>query len=152
MATAGYSGTPLARKLGLKEGALVGLVNPPANFQEQLDLPEGVRLVTELGRLTLDTAILFVLHEAELRAAFPRIAKRLSPSGSLWVSWPKLAARKKRGIESDMTEDAVRAVAFPNGFVDIKVCAIDEVWSALRCVLRRENRVFAKFPSGSDLA
>jgi hypothetical protein len=140
VASAGYSGTPLARKLGIKEGHLLGLVNAPPGFAEGLDLPGGVRVVTELGRLTLDVVVLFVLQQAELRAAFPKMARRLCPDGSLWVSWPKITARKKLGLDSDMTEDAVRAVAFPNGFVDIKVCAVDEVWSGLRCVLRRENR------------
>lgn len=144
MALAGYSGTPLARKLGIKEGHRLAILNAPDDFLTQLDLPMGVQTTDSLGRVTLDMVLLFVRLRRELEAGFPRAAKRLTPEGALWVVWPKLTARKRLGIVSDITEDTVREVAFPNGFVDVKVCAVDEVWSGLRCVLRLENRPKAK--------
>lgn len=140
VATAGYSGTPLARKLGLKEESLVALIDAPAAFAASLDLPPGARVVTAVGRQTLDVIVLFVHHRRELERAFPKLSERLAPTGAIWVAWPKLAARKKLGIDSDVTEDVIRAVVLPTGFVDVKVCAIDDVWSGLRCVLRRDRR------------
>jgi len=140
MVTAGYSGTPLARKLGIKEGHRVAVLHAPPDFVDGLALPPGARVLGRLGRGPLDLVVLFVRMRGELEDSFGAVAQHLTPEGSLWVAWPKTAARKRLGIASDMTEDTVRAVAFPHGFVDVKVCAIDEVWSGLRCVLRVENR------------
>ena len=136
----GYSGTPLAKKLGLKEQHLIAVLNAPDGFIDGTDFPMGCNVQEKLGKVPLDVVICFVTLKAQLQAAFPKAAARLKPEGGLWIAWPKLSARKKGGPNSDMTEDAVRAVAFPQGFVDNKVCAIDDVWSGLRCVLRIENR------------
>jgi len=136
---AGYSGTPLDRKLGIKEGSRVGLVNEPAGFSQTLAWPPGAHASSD-GAAQVDLVLLFVHHEKQLRKEFPRWAAKLTEAGALWVAWPKLAARKKQSIDSDVTDDTVRAVALLNGFVDVKVCAIDETWSGLKCVLRVENR------------
>ncbi len=140
MVMAGYSGTPLARKLGIKEAHLLAGVDGPPDFVAQLDLPPGARVMPSLGHVPLDVIVLFARLRDELYVNFIKATKHLTPNGSLWVAWPKTTARKRFGIASDITEDVVRAVAFPQGFVDTKVCAIDELWSGLRCVLRLENR------------
>ena len=137
---AGYSGTPLEKKLGIREGYRIALVNEPEGFSATVAWPNGAQTTTSSSAKNLDLVVLFVQHEDELRKEFQRWARKLSQAGSLWVAWPKLAARKKLKIDSDITEDSVRAAAFPCGFVDVKVCAIDDVWSGLKCVLRVENR------------
>lgn len=136
--TAGYSGTPLAKKLGIKEGQRVGIVEAPADFERTLGaLPDDVTLGRGLGRgAALDVIVRFVKSRAELARGFPPAVARLATSGGLWIAWPKKAS----GVATDMTEDAVREVALPAGLVDNKVCAIDETWSGLRCVWRLENR------------
>jgi hypothetical protein len=132
---AGYSGRPLAVKLGLREGARAALVAAPPGFEAALaPLPEGARLVEPVA--PLDLALLFTRREAELSARFPALAAALTPAGALWVAWPKKAAK----IETDLTEDVVRAVGLSGGLVDNKVCAIDEVWSGLRFVRRLADR------------
>ena len=135
---AGYSGTPLPQKLGIKAGQRVALLAAPASFAKTLGaLPEGVKTSPELaGRGTFDVIVWFVTSRAVLGKGFVRTARRLDPSGGLWVAWPKKAS----GVATDMTEDAVREVALPAGLVDNKVCAIDDTWSGLRCVVRVENR------------
>lgn len=140
--TAGYSGTPLEKKLGIKGGQALALLGALPGFRATLSLPADVRLVDVLTRGTpdLDLVVLFVLLRKDLQAQFPRVVQRLKPAASFWIAWPKLAARKKTGMISDMTEDVVREIALPHGFVDVKVCAIDEVWSGLKCVLRVERR------------
>jgi hypothetical protein len=135
---AGYSGTPLPRKLGIKEGNRIALLGAPKGFADGLELPDGVRAATTLGKSPLDLALLFVRTRAELAATWKKVTGGLTPEGALWVAWPKKSARAI--IPSDMTEDFVREVALPTGWVDNKVCAIDDVWSGLRCVLRVENR------------
>jgi hypothetical protein len=136
--TAGYSGTPLPQKLGIKEGHHVALLGAPAGFAATLAPLPPVRLATALprGGEALDVAVLFCRARKELEAAIAGVHARLAPAGGLWVAWPKKAAK----VATDMTEDVVREVALPRGLVDNKVCAIDEVWSGLRLVIRKELR------------
>jgi hypothetical protein len=137
---AGYSGTPLAKKLGIAEGHTVGLVNPPDGFVELLEpLPADVAIVAGV-RSRRDVVVMFARHRREVESKLAALTKAVFPDGGIWIAWPKKAAAKQLGIATDMTEDVVRAVALPTGLVDNKVCAIDEVWSALRLVVRRENR------------
>jgi hypothetical protein len=138
---AGYSGTPLPKKLGIRDGDAVAVLGAPAGWQAGVDLG-GAAVRTALGKPPLDLVLLFVRTRAELAAAWKRTTAALTPAGALWVAWPKKSARAI--IPSDMTEDFVREVALPAGWVDNKVCAIDDVWSGLRCVLRLENRPSAK--------
>lgn len=139
---AGYSGTPLPRKLGIKQGCTVFLVNAPEGFEKLLgDLPRPVTLTrTALPFAPDETApdilVLFVKSVAELAAGFETAAPALKSDAVLWVAWPKRAS----GIKTDMTEDRVRDVALPRGMVDNKVCAIDGTWSGLRLVVRKEHR------------
>ena len=133
---AGYSGTPLVQKLGIKPGARVIFLNPPPEFETTLGpLPEGT---LKLRRLTapVDTAIVFSDSRKELDRLFARASRALARNGSLWVGWPKRAS----GVQTDLTEDVVRSVGLPRGLVDVKVCAIDEIWSGLKFVIRKENR------------
>ena len=134
--TAGYSGRALLDKLGVKPDTTVVLLGGPPAYAELLGkLPEGARIVTRLP-----TAARFIHQFARLRveleAALPRAARVLEDDGMLWVSWPKRASR----LPTDITEDVVRAVALPLGLVDVKVCAVDEVWSGLKLVRRKELR------------
>ncbi len=135
---AGYSGTPLPQKLGIKEGHALTGVNAPRGFAKTLGkLPPGVTLQSGLpGRAPFDTLVAFVMSRAELERQLASLRKRMKPAAALWVAWPKKAS----GVATDMTEDVVRAVALPTGLVDVKVCAIDEVWSGLKLVIRLENR------------
>jgi hypothetical protein len=133
---AGYSGTPLPKKLGIKEGHEVAFVSEPDDFRETLgNLPEGVR-VKSRATGPLDLIVLFVTRRAELERRFDRLRAAMDPAAGLWVAWPKRAS----GVETDMTEDVAREVGLANGLVDNKVCAIDETWSGLRLVVRVENR------------
>jgi hypothetical protein len=135
-APAGYSGTPLPRKLGFAAGTRAAFVNAPPQFAALLgELPDGARVLSRLGR-DLDLVVCFVTSRAELRRRLPRLRAALAPAGMLWIAWPKRAS----GVPTDMTEDVVRAVALPTGLVDTKVAAIDETWSGLRLVVRRELR------------
>jgi hypothetical protein len=134
--TSGYSGTPLATKLGMKAGTRVHLVNAPKDYRARLEpLPAGVVFGARLSDTT-DVIHLFVRRQAELRTRLPVIQKTMRPDAAIWVSWPKKAS----GVVTDMTEDAIRAIALPMGLVDIKVCAVDEVWSGLKMVIRKELR------------
>jgi hypothetical protein len=133
---AGYSGTPLARKLGIGAGASVALLGAPAGLEAELDpLPEGVRITRRLGR-DHDVAVLFATARADLARRFPQVAARIRPAGGLWVAWPK----RSSGVATDLTEDVLREVGLPHGLVDNKVCAVTEVWSGLRFVWRKEHR------------
>ena len=136
--TAGYSATPLAKKLGIKAGHRVGTFNAPVHFIDLLDpLPDGVGIELEpAAGVELDVAILFVTVEGELRARFPAIAGRIQTSGGLWVSWPK----KSSPLATDLRDSHVRAVGLGAGLVDNKVCAIDCDWSGLRFVYRLSDR------------
>ncbi|HEX6596727.1 MAG TPA: DUF3052 domain-containing protein [Acidimicrobiales bacterium] len=135
-AGAGYSGTPLARKLGIKEGATVALLNAPPGFESVLDpLPDGV----EVARRPVDgcdVAVLFVTERAELERRWGEVTAALTPAGGFWIAWPKRSSK----VPTDLTEDVLREVGLPTGWVDNKVCAVTDVWSGLRFVLRRELR------------
>ena len=133
---AGYSGTPLAQKLGIKSGATVIALEAPSNYRKLLrGLPPGVNFT---GRVTAGCNFvhLFASQRRELEKQLPRLRKKLADAGTLWVSWPK----KSAGVATDITEDVIRAVALPLGFVDVKVCTVDETWSGLKLMVRKENR------------
>jgi hypothetical protein len=135
---AGYSGTPLPQNLGLKPGARLGVLAAPKNLQQTLGpLPAGVTLTDATrGAATLDVILCFVESRAALERLFPRAQRRLDPSGGLWICWPKKAS----GIKTDVTETEVRKLGLAAGLVDNKVCAIDDVWSGLRMVVRLADR------------
>ena len=134
---AGYSGTPLPKKLGIKEGGRVALVNAPDGFDATLgSLPEGV-VTTRRAGASHDVVVLFVKQRAALEKALPRLEKAIFPAGAIWVAWPKKASK----VPTDITEDTVRDVCLPRGLVDVKVCAIDDVWSGLKLVWRKELRI-----------
>jgi hypothetical protein len=134
--TSGYSGTPLPRKLGIKEGAAVAFLNAPADFADTLGaLPDGVTVRDRL-RGPLDVVVFFTVRRADLERRIERLKAALDPAGRLWIAWPKRASK----VETDMTEDVVRDVALPLGLVDNKVAAIDETWSGLQLVIRRALR------------
>ncbi len=136
-AAAGYSGKPLVAKLGIKEGQRVAIIAAPDPMPGGLDrMPAGVTVVTRLGGAPFDQILLFTTRRSELEKRFAQAARALDPAGSLWVSWPKKAS----GVATDVTEDVVRDVVLPAGFVDNKVCAVDQTWSGLRCVVRLANR------------
>jgi len=133
---AGYSGTPLAKKLGIKEGSRLFLSGAPKNYLQLVSpLPEGVKVVPRIGGKT-DIVHIFSTERARLKAALRDSLGKLKQDGSIWVSWPKKSSK----VPTDITEDTIREVALPMGLVDIKVCAVDEVWSGLKLVLRKENR------------
>ncbi len=133
MPVAGYSGTPLATKLGIDEGSTVALIGEPAGFL--LELPPGVR-VRRQARGRTDVVVAFVTKAETLERRLDPLASMVFPSGGLWIAWPK----RSSGVVTDMTDDAVRGLALPRGLVDNKVCAVDAVWTALRLVWRRELR------------
>ncbi len=133
---AGYSGTPLAKKLGIRPGSRVCPRGAPVDYATLVaPLPGDVTLSPRLAK-DVDLVHLFTTKEAALRRELPRLMERIVPDGMIWVSWPK----KSSGVPSEVTEDTVRAVALPLGLVDVKVCAVDETWSGLKLVIRRENR------------
>ena len=133
---AGYSGTPLAKKLGIKEGSRVFVVDAPKDYAKLVEpLPPDVRLVPRVDTQT-DMVHIFASERKRLRGALESALAKLQPAGTIWVSWPKKASK----VPTDITEDTVRELALPLGLVDIKVCAVDEVWSGLKLVLRKENR------------
>ena len=131
MSNAGYSGKPLVTKLGIKPGHRIALASAPAGFK--LDgLPEEVRILGQSAR-ELDMVMLFVKSRAELARGFKRETARLATGGTLWVAWPKKAS----GVKTDVTEDVIREVVLPTGWVDVKVCAVDKTWSGLKILRRR---------------
>ena len=134
--TSGYSGTPLAKKLGLKPGMRVWFAGVPDSARAEID-PAAIGLV-EVREATagLDAAHVFVTRRADLERHLLALRDLIQPTGHIWVSWPKKAAK----VPTDVTEDVIRAVALPLGLVDVKVCAVDPVWSGLKLVIRRELR------------
>ena len=136
--SAGYSGTPLTKKLGIKPSALVALVHSPAGFAKRLhDLPEGVTMRKSLrGNGCFDVIVWFPCNASDLRQRFTPIADRLTSTGGLWVGWPK----KTSGVQSDLRDAVVRKVGLHAGLVDNKVCAINEIYSGLRFVVRIADR------------
>jgi hypothetical protein len=134
--SAGYSATPLPRKLGIKPGARVALLRAPDGFDAVLgELEPGVVVTRRLGR-GLDVIVAFVDRRAELQRRLPALRDALDPAGGLWIAWPKRAS----GVPTDVSENLVRDLALAAGLVDNKVCAIDEVWSGLRLVYRLRDR------------
>ena len=160
---AGYSGTPLPKKLGIKPGARVGLAGAPDGFGALLEpLPDGARVEASApaagaaeavlpgpvlpgpvlpgavlpGIGPFDVIVFFTVEQAELAGRLSELRARMAPAAGLWIAWPKRASR----VPTDMTEDVIREIALPTGLVDNKVCAIDQVWSGLRLVIRRELR------------
>ena len=139
----GYSGTPLAKKLGVRAGARLYLHQAPANYAQLLaPLPADVHTVTRIDRGT-DLIHLFLVRRAELGPMLQRALRAMRPEAMIWVSWPKKAS----GVSSDITENVVRELALPLGLVDIKVCAVDETWSGLKLVVRRSARVAPHSPA-----
>lgn len=133
---AGYSQRSLVDKLGIKPGTRIALINAPRGYRTTLGkLPPGVA-VTSAPRGTLQMIQFFTVDRTTLERRLPQLLRALAPNGALWISWPKRAS----GVPSDMTEDVVRAVALPTGLVDVKVAAVDEVWSGLKLVRRLKNR------------
>jgi hypothetical protein len=132
----GYSPRPLVAKLGIKPGARVALVGAPEGFESELDpLPPGAQLARRLSK-GVDVAVMFTTSRAVLGKRWDALTAAVGPTGAVWVAWPKRAS----GVTTDITEDVVRDVVLPTGWVDVKVAAIDETWSGLRCVLRRDHR------------
>jgi hypothetical protein len=139
---AGYSGTPLPKKLGLKPGSRLGSVGAPDDFAETLgDLPDGVRLTRVAGNeAQFDVIVCFARSSEELARELPALPGRLHPGGGLWIAWPKKTTKKSAGLSSDLTEAEVRTRGLSTGLVDNKVCAIDDTWSGLRFVVRLAAR------------
>ncbi|MDB4959542.1 MAG: hypothetical protein JWO36_7111 [Myxococcales bacterium] len=135
---AGYSGTPLPQKLGIKEQHKVAILGAPADFDDVLGtLPTGAIVERRLvGKAPLDVIIVFVKKRSDLVDRISESRPRMTPAAGLWIAWPK----KSSGVATDITENTIREVALPTGLVDNKVCAIDETWSGLRLVIRRELR------------
>ncbi|HEV8336265.1 MAG TPA: DUF3052 domain-containing protein [Candidatus Polarisedimenticolia bacterium] len=133
---AGYSGTPLAKKLGIKEGTRLCVESPPKDYEKLLaPIPAGATFQSRVGPTT-DIVHLFATSKPRLAGSLKRSRSRLRAGAAIWVSWPKKASK----VPTDITEDTIRELAFPLGLVDIKVCAVDEVWSGLKLVIRKENR------------
>lgn len=133
---AGYSGTPLARKLGIASGSRVVPIGAPPEYRQWLDpLPAGVVFDRTVGATT-DLAHLFIDRRAALAKALAPLRQALRSDAVLWASWPKRSSR----VPTDVTEDTIRELALPLGFVDVKVCAVSEVWSGLKLVVRKALR------------
>ena len=134
--TAGYSQTPLAQKLSLKDGMRVWFADMPGSVRAEIE-EAGVTLSEEeVPTPGLHSAHIFVSDRAEMEKQLATLREMIDPAGEIWVSWPKKAS----GVTTDITEDTIRDVALPMGFVDIKVCAVDAIWSGLKLVIRRELR------------
>jgi hypothetical protein len=133
---AGYSKTPLAKKLGIKEGFRVRIKNPPCDYCKLVaPLPNNVTVSLTL-RTDIDLWHLFTRSSLELRAQLPKLLGQIRQNGAIWVSWPK----KSSGEPTDVSGDEIRAAALPLGLVDVKVCAVDDVWSGLKLMIRKKNR------------
>ena len=133
---AGYSGTPLAKKIGIKEGSRIALVNAPQDFQSELEeLPDNVQFIRPSAK-SLDIILFFVLTEQTLAKDFSKLAARLTANGMIWIAWPK----KSSGVATDLTFDRVQRLGLTAGLVDVKICAIDDTWSGLKFVYRLKDR------------
>ena len=139
--SAGYSGTPLPKKLGIAPGHVVALHHAPSGYLEVLgELPPGVK-VRSGGTARADVVQLFTTKRAELEKSLASLGRSIFPDGALWISWPKKTALKKDpSLAGDLDENAIREIALPTGLVDVKVCAVDETWSGLKLVWRKERR------------
>ena len=135
--SAGYSGTPLPRKLGIRPGQRIAFLDAPQAFADALgELPEGVGAPPTTARGPLDLVIAFFVERRRLAQRLPRLIAALDPAGALWIAWPKRAS----GVATDVTEDVVRELGLAAGVVDVKVCAIDQTWSGLKLVIRVRDR------------
>jgi len=134
-ATAGYSGTPLPKKLGIKDTSRIALIDAPAGYQQSLAAPAMATFDKRPGPAT-DMVQVFSVRRDHLAAQLEGLRKVLKPEAAVWVSWPKKASK----VPTDITEDTIREIALPLGFVDVKVCAVDETWSGLKLVVRKELR------------
>jgi len=133
---AGYSGTPLAKKLGIKPSARVLTKNAPDDYLEWLSPTPAGATISPRVKGSVDIVHLFVTKRSELQRQLGDTIERIAPDGMVWVSWPKKAAK----VPTDITEDTVRELALPLGLVDVKVCAVSEVWSGLKLVIRKALR------------
>ena len=132
----GYSGTPLSKKLGFKSPMQLVVLEAPAKYESMVgELPQGVSLTKAIGKAT-DMVHVFATSQSTLSKHLANLRKTLRDEATVWVSWPKKASK----FETDITEDTIRELALPLGFVDIKVCAVSEVWSGLKLVVRKELR------------
>jgi hypothetical protein len=138
---AGYSGTPLAKKLGVAEGSRLFLSGAPDHYLDLFGgrLPDRAQVVSYLDART-DVAHVFETDRARLAKMLRAALPKLKPDGMIWVSWPKKASK----VPTDITEDTIRRIALPLGLVDVKVCAVDDVWSGLKLVIRKELRTPVK--------
>jgi len=137
---AGYSSTPLAKKLGIKEGSRIALVNAPKDFKSELgELPDTVEFVKRPTK-ALDIVLFFVLSERELVRDFATLAEKLATNGMIWIAWPK----KSSGVTTDLSFEPVQRIGLDSGLVDVKICAIDETWSGLKFVYRLKDRASRK--------
>ena len=134
--TSGYSGTPLAKKLSLRDGQRVWFGGMPEPVQDEIDEYALELIFVADPAEGIDAAHVFVTERADLEAKLASLRHQIAPDGQVWVSWPKQASK----VPTDVTEDTIREVALPLGFVDTKVCAIDETWSGLKLVIRKELR------------
>ncbi len=135
--SAGYSGTPLPRKLGIRAGQRIAFLDAPPEFADALGpLPEGVGAPRTSARGPLDLVVAFFTERRRLQRRLPRLIAALDPAAALWIAWPKRAS----GVETDVTEDVVRELGLAAGVVDVKVCAIDATWSGLKLVIRVQDR------------
>ena len=136
--SAGYSGTPLPKKLGVKPGQRIAFLDAPEAFAQALgELPEGVdKPRASLRGRPLDLVVAFFTERRALERRMPQLVGALDPAGALWIAWPKRASR----VETDLTEDVVRELGLAEGVVDVKVCAIDATWSGLKLVIRLSDR------------
>lgn len=133
---AGYSATPLPKKLGIKEQSRIALVNAPKDFQSYLGpLPAGAEVVTRLTK-PLDLVLLFVTSEHALARNFAKLSEKLATNGMIWIAWPK----KSSGVTTDLSFERVQRIGLDEGLVDVKICAIDETWSGLKFVFRLKDR------------
>jgi len=136
MQTSGYSGTPLAKKLGIKEGFKIRLINSPEYYFELFtDLPENISILKDT-KSKKNFIHCFVKQEKELHKNIPSLKNEILPNGIIWISWPKKASK----VTTDVTEDLIRNLALASGLVDIKVCAVDEIWSGLKLVIPVKDR------------
>ena len=133
---AGYSGTPLAQKLNLKDGMRVWWDGMPPSVRDEIAAEGFVFELLDAARAPIDGAHIFVTERADLETKLRHLLPLLDPAGMIWVSWPKKASR----VQTDITEDVIREICLPMGLVDVKVCAVDDVWSGLKLVVRRQNR------------
>jgi hypothetical protein len=135
--TTGYSGTPLAKKLGLKDGMRVWFDAMPDSVRAEIDMAELTLSEQEVPTAGMDAAHIFVTERADMKAKLEMLRALIQPAGFIWVSWPKKASK----VQTDITEDTIRAVILPStDLVDVKVCAVDAIWSGLKLMIRKDRR------------